>query len=62
MVCCADEFFCQRPNYSVNLAENLCQELATLSASLIRNFILPAGMHRTVFTGYPAGRTSDTAI
>jgi hypothetical protein len=33
---CAAEFFLQRPNFSEDLAENICQELATLVSSSVR--------------------------
>jgi hypothetical protein len=35
---CADEFFPQRPNFLVGLAEIFCQELATLTGTHLKNF------------------------
>jgi hypothetical protein len=35
---CAAEFFLQRPNFSEDLAENICQELATL-LSVFQSFM-----------------------
>jgi hypothetical protein len=36
---CAAEFFLQRPNFYEDLAENICQELATLIAHSKRQFV-----------------------
>jgi hypothetical protein len=47
---CATEFFRQRPNFSADLAEYLCQELATLAS--IRSTVSFADAHENFRFGF----------